>query len=159
MARFVLLAVIGAGVYWWLRSGRGSIERLLPPLAIGLALLYLVAPVDLVPDAGLVGLLDDVAVLVAAVLWARRRAYPRPQSPHGQSSEPAGGADVGRDPHEILGVRRGASAKEITSAYREKMKLYHPDRVNGLGEELQRVATQKTIEIQRAYDSLRQTPP
>jgi DnaJ-domain-containing protein 1 len=34
------------------------------------------------------------------------------------------------------------------------MKLYHPDRVAELGEELQRVAHQKSIDIQRAYKEL-----
>lgn len=157
MVRFVLLAAIGAGIYLWLRSGRGSIERLLPPLAIGLALLYLISPVDLIPDVGVVGLLDDVAVLIAAALWARRHIGAQSQSSHDQRSQPAQGTEAGADPYEVLGVPRGASAKEITSAYREKMKLYHPDRVNGLGEELRQVATQKTIEIQRAYEALRQT--
>ena len=33
------------------------------------------------------------------------------------------------------------------------MKRYHPDRVNQLGEELQRVAHQKTLDIQRGTRS------
>ncbi len=31
---------------------------------------------------------------------------------------------------EVLGIRRGASFEEIKAAYRERVKLYHPD-LNG----------------------------
>jgi len=36
---------------------------------MGLALLYLVLPMDLIPDMPLIGFLDDVGVLAAAVAW------------------------------------------------------------------------------------------
>jgi DnaJ-domain-containing protein 1 len=36
------------------------------------------------------------------------------------------------------------------------MQEYHPDKVSHLGEELQEVAHRKTLEIQRAYERLRQ---
>lgn len=36
-------------------------------------------------------------------------------------------------PHEILGVREGASSEEIQKAYRERMKQYHPDRIAAPG--------------------------
>jgi len=152
MARFVFLAAIAAGLYWLWRSYRGETERIVPYIVIGLALLYLINPVDLIPDASAVGVLDDLAVLAAAIVWARRQMgaqqQSRPESPRpGAGSEP--------DPHEVLGVPRGASPEEITRAYREKMKLYHPDRVNDLGEELREVATRKTIEIRQAYETLR----
>jgi uncharacterized membrane protein YkvA (DUF1232 family) len=154
MIRLVLLAAIAATLYWYARSRRISIERVLPSLALALALIYLIVPLDLIPDAGLVGLLDDIAVLIAAAAWARQaRSRRQPTT----SAEPQEAHDAERDPHEVLGIPRGASAEEITRAYREKMKLYHPDRVNGLGNELQEVATRKTLEIQRAYEALR--PP
>jgi DnaJ-domain-containing protein 1 len=60
-----------------------------------------------------------------------------------------------RDPHVVLGVPPGASGEEITRAYRERMKEYHPDRVAGLGPELRELAHEKTVEIQRAWDALR----
>jgi hypothetical protein len=47
-------------------------------------------------------------------------------------------------PHEVLGVRPGASAQEIHQAYRERMKQYHPDRVGRPGsrewQDAQRIA-------------------
>jgi preprotein translocase subunit Sec63 len=66
------------------------------------------------------------------------------------SSRPSGH----RDPHTVLGLPRGAAPDEITRAYREQIKLYHPDRVADLGEDLRRVAHEKTLEIQRAYEAL-----
>ena len=58
------------------------------------------------------------------------------------------------DPHAVLGLPRGATAEDVNRAYREQMKLYHPDRVADLGEELRRVAHEKTVAIQRAYEEL-----
>jgi DnaJ-domain-containing protein 1 len=63
-----------------------------------------------------------------------------------------------RDPHTVLGLPRGAAPEEITRAYREQIKLYHPDKVADLGEDLQRVAHEKTLEIQRAYEALTRSP-
>ncbi len=53
------------------------------------------------------------------------------------------------DPFAILGVNAGASAREVTSAYREAAKRWHPDR--GGGEEAQR----RMAEVNVAYDLLR----
>ena len=58
------------------------------------------------------------------------------------------------DPYSILKIQSGASLEEIKRSYRALMKRYHPDRVNDLGEELQDLANQKTVQIQRAYDAL-----
>ena len=58
------------------------------------------------------------------------------------------------DPHAVLGVTRGATREEIAQAYRSQLKRYHPDRVADLGPELQQVAHQKTVELQRAYAEL-----
>ncbi|HEY8516095.1 MAG TPA: J domain-containing protein [Candidatus Binatia bacterium] len=68
----------------------------------------------------------------------------------------ASGAEPAWDPYAVLGVARDASAEEIARAYREQMKLYHPDRVAGLGRELQELAHRKAVEIQRAYAELSQ---
>jgi preprotein translocase subunit Sec63 len=60
----------------------------------------------------------------------------------------------GGDPWAVLGVPRGASREEITRAYRERLKEYHPDRVAQLGTELRDLAHRKTVEIRRAYETL-----
>lgn len=127
----------------WLRVG-----------AVGLAvLLYLRSPIDLIPDRiGAIGLLDDLAVLIGFILWARNQLR---QPAGGPTMQSAG--DAAWNPYHVLGVGRGASPDEITHAYREQMKRYHPDRVADLGEELQQLAHRKAVEIQRAYEELGKT--
>jgi uncharacterized membrane protein YkvA (DUF1232 family) len=120
----------------------------LPAFVAVLVLLYLRSPIDLIPDAiRPIGLLDDLAVLLGAIWWYRKRRGAATSAPPRQSAE-------NLDPHAVLGVRRGASRQEITHAYREQMKLYHPDRVADLGDELREVAHRKAVEIQRAYEVL-----
>jgi DnaJ-domain-containing protein 1 len=83
-------------------------------------------------------------LLVAAVLWLLRSRPAR---------RPA--ADGGAwDPHAVLGVPRDASSEVVVQAYRDRLKEYHPDRVAGLGRELQELAHRKTVDIQRAYEEL-----
>lgn len=97
-----------------------------------------------------------LAALIA-VLWRLARAVatpvPRPtaRGPASATGPPRGPA---WDPWRVLGLRPGAPRDEVTAAYRELMKRYHPDRVADLGDELRRVAHEKTVEIQRAYDEL-----
>ncbi len=61
---------------------------------------------------------------------------------------------TGKTPHEILGLDKNATKKEIQAAYRKLVKQYHPDRVAHLGKEFQELANKKFIEIQNAYNSL-----
>lgn len=58
------------------------------------------------------------------------------------------------DPHEELGVPKGASREEIKTAYKEALKQYHPDKVSHLGPELQQLAREKTNSINKAYEVL-----
>jgi uncharacterized membrane protein YkvA (DUF1232 family) len=116
-------------------------------LALGIGLFfYLRSPIDLLPDGmGLFGLLDDLLLIGAGVWWLNRRLGDGRAAPDTVRSP---------DPYEILEVTRDASPEEITRAYREQMKRYHPDRVATLGTELQRVAHERTVAIQRAYDAI-----
>ena len=161
MSRILLPLAIAVAIYLWWRPPTGGwsiLNRwLAPAFGVLLALLYLGSPVDLIPDVGVVGLLDDLLVLATAIWWARRRTQTRTtHSQSNQRSEPRNDrADSAADPYTVLGVSRNATQAEITHAYREQMRLYHPDRVNSLGEELQRTAHEKTLDIQRAYEQLR----
>ena len=54
---------------------------------------------------------------------------------------------------ETLGVKAGADESDIRSAYRKKLKLFHPDS-NSENETVQRVAHKKTEEIVEAYKAI-----
>ena len=47
-----------------------------------------------------------------------------------------------------------ASQAEITAAYRKMAQMYHPDRVAGLGPELQDLAEKYMKAINAAYEQL-----
>ena len=131
---------------------------------IAVALLYLVFPRDLVPDfvgRGL-GLLDDLLV-IAGLSYFYRTRLPQftadAKNESKRSSEKGPGAEPGRsrpafDPYAILGIPPAASQETIRRAYRKRMGEYHPDKVAHLGEDLQKLAHEKVLEIQKAYRQL-----
>ena len=131
------------------RGGAGAMSLLAVLAATLFVFLYLRSPIDQVPDRfGAIGLLDDLVVLLVAAWWVRSRLRARvpvvrPEGPSGPW-----------DPYAVLGVGRAATREEITRAYREQMRRYHPDRVADLGPELRDLAHEKTLEIQRAYAEL-----
>lgn len=140
-------------------------------LALGLAVavglfLYVRSPIDLIPDrVGVAGILDDLLALGIGAWWYWKR-MPMLRATAGGS---AGGASSGAssrsrsgtapsghfDPYQVLGVGRSASQDEIRQAYHDQLRQYHPDRVDDLGEELQKVAHERTLDIRRAYDELK----
>jgi uncharacterized membrane protein YkvA (DUF1232 family) len=129
------------------------------PLLLGI--LYLVSPIDAIPDTLLgLGWADDIVLLLLAY-WFVKRVLPGGYKQTGgyhsggqgrEESEP--GAGAAEDPYEILDVSRNATPEEIKSAYRKKAQRYHPDRVAHLGDEFQQLAKQKFQEIQKAYEIL-----
>jgi len=54
-----------------------------------------------------------------------------------------------------LGLTPSASDEEVKKAYRDMARRYHPDKVNHLGEEFVKLATEKFQDIHRAYDAIR----
>src|SRR3954469_13633403 len=65
------------------------------------------------------------------------------------SSPPRGRHNRGVDPFSVLGVAPGASPGEVSAAYREQAKRWHPDRGGGAA------AAARMAEINVAYDVLR----
>lgn len=58
------------------------------------------------------------------------------------------------DYYAFLGISQNASTEEIHKAYKEKMKLYHPDMQVGKSEEEQKMAQKNCQITQEAYDTL-----
>jgi DnaJ like chaperone protein len=134
---------------------------------ITIAILYLVFPRDLIPDflgRGL-GLIDDLLLiaLLTYVYRKRLREHTTRKSRESEGQDQRERSSRGRaepsessfDPYGILGIDPSASGEEIHAAYKARMHEYHPDKVAHLGEELQKVAHRKAVEIQQAYEQLR----
>jgi hypothetical protein len=144
-------------------------------LALILVLIYVLSPIDGVPDViPILGWLDD-SVLVGLLVyflrygrlpgflsWINRLLFKNNGT--GQETRSGTGgcqeqSDLGTrkapvDPYEVLGISPGASREEIQAAYRAAAQQYHPDKVAHLGVELQELARKKFIEIQEAYKAL-----
>lgn len=56
--------------------------------------------------------------------------------------------------YEILGIPKGATQEQIKKAYRKLVKLHHPDKFATGTESQQKMAAEKFVEIQNAYESL-----
>ncbi len=142
------------------------LRRILPIIA---SLLYVISPLDFMPDfmPG-VGWLDDLLV-IGFVLWYLTRQT-RGRAPwdvfrgrtQGRGTPPSGAprpedltADFSRmDPHTLLDVSPTASPEEIKTAYKRAIARYHPDKVAHLGKEFQELAHKKLLAIQQAYETL-----
>ena len=120
-----------------------------------IALVYLISPYDILPDfLGLPGRIDDIAVLIY-VYWKYFRVPPTKSKKDYVEAEFSKVESVKeKDPYQILELKPGASRQEIELQYKNLMTKYHPDKVNHLGAELQKVAHEKTLEIQAAYKKL-----
>lgn len=58
--------------------------------------------------------------------------------------------------YKVLAIEPSASDAAIKKAYRKLMSLHHPDKLiaQGLPEEMIKMTTQKTVEIQKAYETI-----
>jgi len=63
------------------------------------------------------------------------------------------------DAYAILDVKPGASDQEVKKAYRRLMSQHHPDKLvaKGLPEEMMKLAVQKTKEIRKAYELIKES--
>jgi DnaJ-domain-containing protein 1 len=126
-----------------------------PKGALILALVYFVFPLDLVPDIfGPIGRVDDLADLLFVAWRAWRvnteatteRNSPPPERPHNRPTP--------QSPLEVFDLPKNASRDEIERRYKELALQYHPDRVEHLGDDLKKLAHEKMIQIQAAYQQL-----
>jgi len=59
------------------------------------------------------------------------------------------------NPYRVFGLTEEASDAEVDLAYRRLIRQYHPDKTEGLAEELRRQAGDKAREINAAYDRIK----
>ena len=62
------------------------------------------------------------------------------------------------DAYAVLGIAKSASDGDVKKAYRRLMNQHHPDKLvaKGLPEEMMKLATEKTQEIKKAYEQIKQ---
>jgi len=136
-------------------------------------ILYAICPYDLLPDFFLgFGWIDDL-ILLGGLYWYhfiyrpakakaryenayRQEGQGRQSKTYNENQKDAQKDErfSRRDPYDILGVNRHASAGEIKNAYRKLANKYHPDKVDHLGEEFKKLAEKKFKDIQEAYQKL-----
>ncbi len=147
-----------------------------------LILLYIINPFDLISDLiPLIGWFDDAALIGILFYYLKRSGKlfdflswfgvsfktnrfdyqynenhenATNQGANSESTAEASQQSALKNPYEILKIEPGASPEEIQAAYRKAVQAYHPDKVSHLGEELQKMAQQKFIEIQDAYEKI-----
>jgi DnaJ like chaperone protein len=73
---------------------------------------------------------------------------------HGQESQ-----STIEDAYHVLGVAKSNTDKEVKKAYRRLMSQHHPDKMvsKGLPEEMINIAKEKTQDIRKAYDQVKET--
>jgi len=145
-------------------------------LLIILGLIYMLSPIDLLPEffLGWRGLLDDLILLYfgwrflqnlrqkqpgAQSFYHQRRQYFEQNK--GANEKESSGTNSGfkktatqKDPYAVLNIPRNASQEEIKKAYKKLANKYHPDKVLHLGDEFKKLAEERFKEIQEAYREL-----
>jgi len=139
-----------------------EIARML--LMIILAIFYVIFPYDFIPDyLGRVGRVDDVLVLVI-IIWIfffkplfdelKNSFKKNASSRTAGSSSNEQNRDYQTQAFQILNIQPTDDISVVKKGYHEIIKLYHPDRLEGLGPELRQLALEKTRDINEAYDFL-----
>lgn len=82
----------------------------------------------------------------------RHGSYRRGGNGAGAGGFAAGSGNEADRHFATLGLTKGASAAEIKKAYRSLSMQYHPDKVQNLGKEFQKMAEEKMKEINVAHD-------
>ena len=70
-------------------------------------------------------------------------------------SRSSNSSSYNKDPYRVLGIDSSATDEEVKKAYRRMAMKYHPDRVAGMSEELQRNAAEQMKEINQAYEVIK----
>ncbi|MBR4739309.1 MAG: TerB family tellurite resistance protein [Bacteroidales bacterium] len=76
-----------------------------------------------------------------------------------RNSRTSSSSSYNKDPYRVLGIDSSSTDEEVKKAYRKMAMKYHPDRVAGMSEELQRNAAEQMKEINEAYEIIKQRRP
>lgn len=89
------------------------------------------------------------------IIHQRIRAQMHFSDQQRRSTAPAENLD---NAYQILGVGKGDSDADVKKAYRRQMNQHHPDKLvaRGLPPEMMAIAKEKTQDIQRAYEQIKQ---
>ena len=63
--------------------------------------------------------------------------------------------DSSESSYKILEITKSSTDDEVKKAYRKMVKKYHPDKLQGLGEEHLKGANEKFQSIQSAYEKIK----
>lgn len=107
----------------------------------------------------------NVLRLIATGLGINARDFASIYARHSSASQQSSGgysygssshssSRIAHDPYKVLGIESSASDLEVKKAYRRLAMKYHPDKVEGLGEEVKRNAVKQFREIQEAYETI-----
>ena len=58
--------------------------------------------------------------------------------------------------YKILEIKEDCTDTEVKKAYRKMAVKYHPDKVSGAGEEVQKAAKEKFLKVQEAYETIKE---
>ena len=73
----------------------------------------------------------------------------------GRASSSSSSAKSVKNPYSVLGIVDTATNEEVKKAYRRLAMKFHPDKVEGLGDEVKKNAEQQFREINEAYETIK----
>ena len=100
------------------------------------------------------GLLIRYLLLLLLFTWIVRKIKSYLKASSGDNNTSSPGSSANFCPYTTLGIPKNATQEQIKTAYKNALSNYHPDKVEHLGEELKKVAKEKTEAITRAYETL-----
>ncbi len=99
-------------------------------------------------------LIGTIFLAIVYILWYFRRWIVIVRSRQAERPEEDRRPERITRCNEILGVKPGASEEEVTQAYRDLAKVWHPDRFAD-NPRLQKKAEEKLKEVNAAYEYVR----